>query len=958
MSVRKRLLALCATSAVLLSMVVGTASPSAAATVPDAPTNVTATPGDTSAVVSWLAPMSDGGSAVTGYTVTLQPGDESCSTTVGVTPNPLTCTVNSLTNSTEYSVYIVATNVIGDSLGGAPAVSYSVGSAGPGGGLIFYDAGSQRSWGRYLEAAPPGWGGAGYFGGGDPALYDLCDQTSTLVGASGTAIGTGAANTAKFVTACSSGVVRTATDYRGGGKSDWIVPSLAEAQAMWQQRDALGSVLVPCGYWTSSETSATNVSDVLFGDASSPAVRDVPKSALDCIRPIRYVDGVTPLATVTTSVASTVPDPPTDVSASANRQSLVVSWLAPSNYGGSPVTGYTVLLSPGGRSCSTNVATDVNALTCSIDNLAKGTMYSAKVAAVNKVGVGAYSTPIIDSANLELGGCCGDAGTVTRGMEITITVGGIYSFVDPDQRGSNTKFSFGPDGGNCPNWRYRDYDYGFQDASFEYAGFPCFSVVATIGEGAPFLVGSELSFLAPATGNLWLSVNGCNECYIQSSSGGYSAVVKIVRGVKIGDSPTPPLNVKTSTGAYGMVFVNWDAPSDDNGFSVTSYSVRHTPSDGTCIRGALEALCYGLTPGVSYNFDVIATNSIGPSQPSNSAIATPNSYDAIDFINTKVTPSKVPTGKHTVVTVSVAYVWSDGKPRSDFTFSTGTNFFHDVIQLQSKKTGVWKPIATLRPNRLGDISYSMTPSQTQLLRISTSTVHGIPFKVTVNTPTQTYRVATFRSSRSSAPKGETVTFTAALRRLWTDAKWHAAYPVQAQLQSNASGSWKTIVTRGTNRAGNVSLTATVRRTQSYRVAVGGVHSVPIRVKALPVPPPPPPTPCSPGAHWYVSGGDTINGLRVFNPGCSSVSIRAYGAVYCQNFVLGYDPLDSGHWEIYKAISGWPASQGIGYRIPSMGSVSITPGPFDTNGGTVCASYARNYGYLNYRTVFQSAPTIY
>src|SRR5207245_7197580 len=43
-----------------------------AATVPDAPTNVSATPGSGSATVTWQAPF-DGGSPITQYTVTSSP---------------------------------------------------------------------------------------------------------------------------------------------------------------------------------------------------------------------------------------------------------------------------------------------------------------------------------------------------------------------------------------------------------------------------------------------------------------------------------------------------------------------------------------------------------------------------------------------------------------------------------------------------------------------------------------------------------------------------------------------------------------------------------------------------------------------------------------------------------------------------------------------------------------------
>ena len=55
--------------------------------VPDAPTGVTATPGDASALVGWTAPGSDGGSAIDSYTVTCAAGvdDVHTATTDGST---------------------------------------------------------------------------------------------------------------------------------------------------------------------------------------------------------------------------------------------------------------------------------------------------------------------------------------------------------------------------------------------------------------------------------------------------------------------------------------------------------------------------------------------------------------------------------------------------------------------------------------------------------------------------------------------------------------------------------------------------------------------------------------------------------------------------------------------------------------------------------------------------------
>ena len=99
----------------------------------------------------------------------------------------------------------------------------AIGDTGPGGGIVFYDAGSVQPWGRYLEAAPEGWSGAPW----DP-LAAWCSNTTTLIpGAMGTALGTGAANTANMLAACSSGAANLARSYTSP-MSDTAQPVIAQ----------------------------------------------------------------------------------------------------------------------------------------------------------------------------------------------------------------------------------------------------------------------------------------------------------------------------------------------------------------------------------------------------------------------------------------------------------------------------------------------------------------------------------------------------------------------------------------------------------------------------------------------------------------------------------------------------------------------------------------------------------
>jgi predicted RNA-binding protein with TRAM domain len=89
----------------------GAASAASAAvtpiTVPGAPTSVVATAGNAQAIVSFVAPASNGGAAITSYTATASPGG--ATTTGSVSP----LTVTGLSNGTSYTFTVRATNSAG-----------------------------------------------------------------------------------------------------------------------------------------------------------------------------------------------------------------------------------------------------------------------------------------------------------------------------------------------------------------------------------------------------------------------------------------------------------------------------------------------------------------------------------------------------------------------------------------------------------------------------------------------------------------------------------------------------------------------------------------------------------------------------------------------------------------------------------------------------------------------------
>ena len=93
-----------------LSSVVTPVAPPPRVVKPGAPTRASAATHGASVTVSWHAPSSNGGGAITYYKVSVSPSGKSCTT------SKLTCSISGLSTKTGYSISITATNAAGTGL--------------------------------------------------------------------------------------------------------------------------------------------------------------------------------------------------------------------------------------------------------------------------------------------------------------------------------------------------------------------------------------------------------------------------------------------------------------------------------------------------------------------------------------------------------------------------------------------------------------------------------------------------------------------------------------------------------------------------------------------------------------------------------------------------------------------------------------------------------------------------
>ena len=610
----------------------------APATVPGAPTGLTATPGDTTVVLAWTAPSSNGGSAIIGYNVYegTTPGGESTTPVNGGTPVvPTTLTVTGLTNATTYYFTVKAVNTVGTSavsneawaipaatVPGAP--TSVVGTAGDLSATVTWTAPTDPGGSNITSYTVTAADGTAASRGHQTCTWTTGTLTCTLTGLTNgdsydftvtatNSLGTSAASTASnvvipVVTAplAPTGVV--ATPGSTSVALSWTAPanggSAITGYNVYEGTTPGGESTTPVNGTlitgtTTTVTGLTNATTYYFTVKAVNAVGPSPASSEVFAIP---------------SVTTAAPGAPTGVNATAGFGSATVTWTAPASSGGSAISSYKVTAADsttshnGGQTCTWATGP----LTCTLTGLTDGDSYTFTVTATNSVGTGAASTA---------------SNAVTPAISAPLAPTGLTA-VPGNHKVVLTWTTPSNGGGDI-------HGYNLYEAAT--AGGENYSAPVN---GGVLITGTSATVSSLTNGDTYyFTVKAVN-------SAGSSAASNEAFAIPDETVADAPQDVDATAGPNGSAVVNWTAPLDSGGSIITGYAV--TPYIGTTAEASVvfnntattETLT-GLNPGIAYTFTVAATNASGngaSSAPSN-VVNVPQAYTltALSLSATKVT---------------------------------------------------------------------------------------------------------------------------------------------------------------------------------------------------------------------------------------------------------------------------------------------------------------------------------
>ena len=589
-------------------------------TVPDAPTGLTATASGTTQIdLSWTAPASDGGSAITGYKIEISSdGGNAWTTHLANTTSPATTyehTGLAASTTRHYRVSAINTNGAGAASNVDGATTGTTVPDAPT-GLAATASGNTRinlSWtapasdggspisGYKIEESPNGnsnWttleadtngpattyshtglsaGATRHYrvsainsnGAGAPSSVDDATTGTTVPGAPTglTATASGTTRIDLTWTAPASDGGRPITGYKieesPNGNSNWTTLEANTNATTYAHTGLAGGT-----------TRHYRVSAINSNGAGAPS----------------NVDGAT--------TGTTVPDAPTGLAATASGTTRInLSWTAPGSDGGSPISGYRIEESPSGNSNWTTLEADTNgpATTYSHTGLSGGTTRHYRVSAINSNGAGAPSN--VDGAT---------TGTTVPGAPTSLaaTASGTTRI--------NLSWTAPASDGGSPISGYKIEESPNGNSSWTV-------LVATTGGAST--THSDTGLPGGTTRHYRVSAINTN------GAGAPSNVAGTTTGTTV---PGAPTRLTATASGTARINLSWTAPARDGGTPITGYRIEESP-DGTSSWTDLVTdtsdtrTTYshtGLPGGTTRHYRVSAINSNGAGAPSSVDSAT------------------------------------------------------------------------------------------------------------------------------------------------------------------------------------------------------------------------------------------------------------------------------------------------------------------------------------------------
>ena len=295
-----------------------------------------------------------------------------------------------------------------------------------------------------------------------------------------------------------------------------------------------------------------------------------------------------PTLTVGTDVSvslteTSAPGAPTGLRATAVGQTRIdLSWSAPANNGGSPITGYRIEVSPDGSSWSDLVADTGSASTSySHTGLSPGATRHYRVSAINSVGTGNPSNIASATAG------AGDVEEMPLALsEPTVSAGKDSLTVSWDAP---------PNTGRSP---VRSYDLRYRE-----------------GTSGTWIPGPQNVTTTSATIS-GLRAGATYQVQVRATNDeGDGPWSPLWTGQTAATAPDAPRKLRAVSGD-GAVTLSWDAPLSDGGAAISDYEYQIDGEGEWISIGSTKRThtISGLTNGTVYVFRVRAVNRIGPGQ--------------------------------------------------------------------------------------------------------------------------------------------------------------------------------------------------------------------------------------------------------------------------------------------------------------------------------------------------------